>query len=66
MFNLCLAGHTFAVYNQCDYVKNLCRDYRVSTPGDVVIAASDEEIFAEGSRRNGKGYLESLAVYRKI
>lgn len=67
MFHLQLAGHPFTVENRFAYIEDLCRDYRTDVPGER-ITISKEDIVREqtDTGRWPMGYLESLAVYRKI
>lgn len=67
MFHIKLAGHTFTVDNHFPYVETLCADYIAEEKGRL-ITVSEQEL--EEERQAGEvwpaGYLESLAVYRKI
>lgn len=45
----------------------MCRDYITEDKADFCVSASDDEIQAEGKGADfDNGYLESLAIYRKI
>lgn len=67
MFVVCLAELNIAIENKYDYIKDMCRDYITENKADFCVSASDEEINAEGNGQYfDKGYLESLAIYRKI
>lgn len=67
MFCVRLADIVFGIDNQYNYIENLCREYQTSDAPEIHVTATEEEILAEA---NGEaydvGYLESLAVYRKI
>lgn len=67
MFHMQLAGYSFTVDNRFSYLERLCRDYITDTPGEI-ISVDDEAIARErtGGEQWSPGYLESLAVYRKI
>ncbi len=68
MFTIQLAGHKFTIDNQYPYVQRLCGDYLTDGLG-VPISVTARELAFEGqpsSYRWPEGYLESLAVYRKI
>lgn len=67
MFHIRLAEHLFTVENRFSYVKNLCCDYLTDEPGERV-AVCQKDIAREQTDggRWPAGYLESLAIYRKI
>lgn len=68
MFTMQLAGHSFTIDNQYPYVQQLCRDYLTDGLG-IPISITAEELAFEGQPSGHpwpEGYLESLAVYRKI
>ena len=67
MFVISLSNHAFQIKNKYLFAKSLCYDYLIETPG-IPIYVSDEEIAAEKSAEVNApmGYLESLAIYRKI
>lgn len=67
MFHLQLAEHCFTIDNHFKYLENICRDYMVDKPGEL-ISISEEEIMLEQTDGGQwpAGYLESLAAYRKI
>ena len=68
MFQIELAEHVFAIENTYPYVENLCQDYKTQKHPQDTICVTAEEIARENE--DGKswslGYLESLAIYRKI
>lgn len=67
MFVICLAELNIAIENKYDYIKAMCCDYITEDKADFCVSASDDEIQAEGKGADfNKGYLESLAIYRKI
>lgn len=67
MFHVKLAGYVFMVDNRFPYVERLCQSYLTEEEGELV-TISKEEIARENTKEGSwsKGYLESLAVYRKI
>lgn len=68
MFRIKLADTVFCIHNHYKYSEKLCRDYITDEPAKYEIVLTNEEIAFE-NKGNGKwsnGYLESLAVYRKI
>lgn len=68
MFQIRLADLGIEVVHQYDYIKNLCQDYLwAEEPIEFCVSSTEEDIEAENDG-NGldRGYLESLAVYRKI
>ena len=67
MFVIKLAELNIAIKNKYDYIHNMCNDYLTSDEPDFTVCASDNEILAERNESNeDTGYLESLAIYRKI
>ena len=67
MFVVRLAELNIEIKNKYDYIKDMCHDYITAGKADFCVSASDEEISAEGKGTSfDKGYLESLAIYRKI
>ena len=66
MFTVKLADLAVRIENKYPYVENMCRDYLISGDRvDFAVCPSNAEIEAEGNGFD-KGYLESLAVYRRI
>ena len=67
MFIVRLAELNIGIENKYEYIYNMCVDYITDNTPDFSISVSDNEIMVES---NGiiqhKGYLESLAIYRKI
>lgn len=65
-----LAGLTVEVKNRYSYIEKLAADYAVcSDKIDFTVEATDDDIEAEREMSEyefGVGYLESIAVYRKI
>lgn len=67
-----LAEHIFLIKNKFYYIERLYKDYIVPPVADdavfAVIHVTEEEIDGENKKNlhMNKGYLESLAVYRKI
>lgn len=67
MFVARLAELNIGIENKYDYLYRICADYITDHTPDFTVSASDDEIMEEGKGTDfGKGYLESLAVYRKI
>lgn len=68
MFQIELAGHVFAVENKYPNVEKLCKDYFTEKEPEYTVAVSEEEIAKESEYGEtwAAGYLETLAVYRKI
>lgn len=67
MFCVRLADIVFGIDNQYNYIENLCREYRVCDAPEINVCATAEEIHAEQTAEGqDAGYLESLAIYRKI
>lgn len=67
MFIIRLAELNIGVKNKYDYIYKMCRNYLTNEPADFSVSASDAEIMWEDKGTGfEKGYLESLAVYRKI
>ena len=61
-----LAGLTVQINNKYDYTARMCKDYLSDSKAyDFSVWVTDDEISAEGSGFD-RGYLESLAIYRKI
>lgn len=70
-FTIKVADHIIAIDSRYDYIKQYCKDYCVSDEkADMHISVTEEEIEAERVMDNGyafsSGYLETLAVLRKI
>lgn len=67
MFVVQLAELNIGIENKYDYIYNMCVDYITDNAYDFTVSASDDEIMAEDKGTSfGEGYLESLAIYRKI
>ena len=67
MFVVCLAELNIGIENKYNYIQNMCKDYTTQNPADFFVSVSEEEILAEDKGSGfDKGYLESLAIYRKI
>lgn len=67
MFTVKLADLTIGVQNRYDYIEMMCDGYKIAnTAPDFFVSATDAEIAAEQTADYGMGYLESLAIYRKI
>ncbi len=69
MFTIRMAEKNIQVNNKYDYIKDYCKNYIVNNVApDFIVEVSDDEILAEKSEEYSStmGYLETLAVYRKI
>ncbi len=67
MFTIRLAELNITINNKYGYVEKICTDYIAEEQTDFFVEVTDTEIEAEReSPKNDKGYLESLAIYRKI
>lgn len=68
MFYIRIADLNVCIKNKYEYVERMCRDYMIPAvlAPDFVIEATETEIAAEQTEGHSDGYLESLAVYRKI
>ncbi len=69
MFTIRMAEKNIQVNNKYDYIKDYCKNYIVNNAApDFIVQVSDDEILAEKSEEYSStmGYLETLAVYRKI
>lgn len=66
MFSIKLADRVFSVDNKYAYVQELCEKYNSNEPSEALISVTDDEILREQTGNYSPGYLESLAVYRKI
>lgn len=69
MFIIRMAEKNIQVNNKYDYIKDYCKNYIVNNVApDFIVEVSDDEILAEKSEEYSStmGYLETLAIYRKI
>lgn len=70
MFIVRLADYNIKINNTYPFLERLCRDYIITDSNfDLEISISEEEIAAEQNKADveySKGYLESLACYRKL
>lgn len=71
MFTVKLADMIIRIENKYEYIENMCKDYIVAdNEPDFEVRVSDAEITYEGEQGEqgsfSRGYLESLAVYRRI
>lgn len=67
MFTIRLAELNITINNKYEYVKNICADYISEGKAELFIEVNDTEIEAERvAQNNDTGYLEALAIYRKI
>ena len=70
MIVISVAGLNIGIDNKYDFIKNLASDYTVSSEKiDFTVSCDESDIAAEAEMSEGEyplGYLESIAVYRKI
>lgn len=67
MFVVRLAELNIAIDHKYDYIRDMCTQYSTDEKPNFFISVSDYEIMVEDEKRTfDQGYLESLAVYRKI
>lgn len=67
MFTVRLADLNIQINNKYEYIKSICADYIIDSKPDFCVEATELEIEAEReSQNNEKGFLEALAIYRKI
>jgi len=68
MFGIRLAELDICIDNKYEYVEKMCEGYKVNTSShDFSVCVTDEEITREEANGiTNRGYLESLAIYRKI
>lgn len=69
MFTIRMAEKNIQINNRYDYIKDYCKNYIVDDVTlDFIVEVSDDEILAEKREEysNTMGYLETLAIYRKI
>lgn len=67
MFHIRLADIVFRIDNTYNYIEEMCRDYMCEDEAQVSLSVTEEEIRKEqGDSVYDAGYLESLAIYRKI
>ncbi len=71
-FCLSMAGHSFAIHTLYEDTYFLCRKFIVNECAETEIFISEEDIKVEQTNsdlveiHHDKGYLETLAIYRKI
>ncbi len=68
MFNLKMADLNILIENKFPYIQKMCEKYLTNeTNSDFSISVTEEEIVQEKTEEcTDLGYLESLAIYRKI
>lgn len=67
MFKIRLAELNIGVSCICDYTREMCADYMTDGECDFSVSVTEEDIDREDDGSGfDRGYLESLAVYRKI
>lgn len=73
MFTIRIADLNIAIKNRHPQLKEFCRDYLTDKAPDLLVEASENEIFAERElslaslgKRISEAYAESVCVYREI
>lgn len=66
MLKIRLADFNICIDNKYGYLQDFCREYISDGVPDFTFSVTEEEILREGSPKLDRGYLESLAIYRKI
>lgn len=68
MLTVRLAGHTLGLRCRYEYLPRLCEAYRADAPAEWILEADEDDLARENPEKKtyAPGYLESLAVYRKI
>lgn len=67
MFFIKIADLVVKINNKYEYVTELCKDYLIEEAvPDIVVDITDDDVLKEQTGKFPLGYLESLAVYRKI
>lgn len=67
MFKIKIADKIFEIRNKYPFIENICTDYLCDGIADKTITVTDSQIEKENTVNiSDKGYLESLAIYRKI
>lgn len=68
MLTIELAGHAIGLHCRYDFLPHLCQKYLTANPPEWVVEVSDDDLARENPKGEpySAGYLESLAVYRKI
>ena len=67
MLNVRLADFNICIENKYEYTEKLCNSYLHSGSPDLTVKVTEDDISREQSGQvTDRGYLESLAVYRRI
>lgn len=68
MLTIILAGHAIGIRCRYDFLPHLCQKYLTADPPEWVVEVGDDDLARENPKEEPytAGYLESLAVYRKI
>lgn len=68
MLTIELAGHAIGIRCRYDFLPHLCQKYLTADPPEWVVEVSEDDLARENPKDEPytAGYLESLAVYRKI
>lgn len=68
MLTIELAGHAIGLHCRYAYLPHLCAEYRTEASPEWTLAANEDDLARENPQGEpyAPGYLESLALYRKI
>ena len=66
MFSVRLADRNFKIENKYDNIYKLCKHYYSDEDSGILISVTEEEIAREQTGKRTPGYLETLAIHRKI
>lgn len=68
MLTIELAGHAVGLNCRYDFLPRLCGDYVTARPAEWTVQADEQDLARENPQGEPytAGYLESLAIYRKI
>lgn len=67
MFNIKFLETVIGIDNRYPYIENFCSGYITDDSANIVFYADDKDLnFEDSPPGYDKGYLESLAIYRKI
>lgn len=68
MFCIKIAGISIGIDNRYLFLEMLCREYETDEVPLFTVSVTEDEILTEqkGNTNYGKGYCESLCIYRKI
>lgn len=66
MFSIRVADHNFNIDNKYPYIHKLCKNYYSDEESGILISVTEDEIAREQTGKSAPGYLETVAIYRKI